>query len=84
MCSAAMGLPTSGFPNMSMWILVLSFWLVICMLTRRKAAIMMENSQTGQRYLRVQHFITRGIPSSVFSFLIVITVGYGLMIIVGF
>ncbi|KAG0131044.1 putative plasma membrane phosphate transporter Pho87 [Tuber indicum] len=64
MCSAAMGLPTSGFPNMT--------------------AIMMENSQTGQRYLRVQHFISRGIPSSVFSFLIVITVGYGLMLIVGF
>ncbi|KAH0563289.1 hypothetical protein GP486_002144 [Trichoglossum hirsutum] len=40
MCSAAMGLPTSGFPNMT--------------------AIMMEDSQTGQRYLRVKHFISRG------------------------
>jgi len=64
MCSAAMGLPTSGFPNMT--------------------AIMMENSQTGQRYLRVQHFITRGIPSSVCTFIIVVTVGYGLMLLVGF
>ncbi|KAI9681299.1 MAG: low-affinity phosphate transporter [Caeruleum heppii] len=63
MCSAAMGLPTSGFPNMT--------------------AIMMEDSQTGQRYLRVGHFISRGVPSSLITFLVVITVGYGLMLIVG-
>ncbi|KAI9717022.1 MAG: hypothetical protein M1812_004957 [Candelaria pacifica] len=64
MCSAAMGLPTSGFPNMT--------------------AIMMEDSQTGQRYLRVGHFITRGIPSSILTYLVVITVGYGLMLVVQF
>ncbi|KAI9820728.1 MAG: low-affinity phosphate transporter [Pycnora praestabilis] len=64
MCSAAMGLPTSGFPNMT--------------------AIMMEDSQTGQRYLRVGHFMSRGIPSSIITFAVVITVGYGLMVIVGF
>lgn len=64
MCSAAMGLPTSGFPNMT--------------------AIMMEDNQTGQRYLRVTHFITRGVPSSIAAFVIVITVGYGLMRLIGF
>lgn len=64
MCSAAMGLPTSGFPNMT--------------------AVMMEDDQTGQRYLRVSHFITRGIPSSVVTFIVVITVGFGLMKISGF
>jgi len=63
MCSAAMGLPTSGFPNMT--------------------AIMMEDSQTGQRYLQVKHFISRGIPSSIITLLVVISVGYGLMLIVG-
>jgi len=63
MCSAAMGLPTSGFPNMT--------------------AIMMEDSQTGQRYLQVKHFISRGIPSSVLALLVVVTVGYGLMFVVG-
>ncbi|EPE30524.1 hypothetical protein GLAREA_03491 [Glarea lozoyensis ATCC 20868] len=63
MCSAAMGLPTSGFPNMT--------------------AIMMEDSQTGQRYLQVKHFISRGIPSSVVTLVVVVTVGYGLMLIVG-
>ncbi|OCL02911.1 SPX domain-containing protein [Glonium stellatum] len=63
MCSAAMGLPTSGFPNMT--------------------AIMMEDSQTGQRYLRVKHFITRGVPSSIITFLVIITVGYGLMLVSG-
>ncbi|KAF1991314.1 SPX domain-containing protein [Aulographum hederae CBS 113979] len=59
MCSAAMGLPTSGFPNMT--------------------AIMMEDSHTGQRYLQVQHFITRGVPASIITFAVVISVGYGLM-----
>ncbi|MCJ1405351.1 low-affinity phosphate transporter [Xylographa trunciseda] len=63
MCSAAMGLPTSGFPNMT--------------------AIMMEDSQTGQRYLQVKHFISRGVPSSIMTFSVVITVGYGLMLVVG-
>ncbi|KAI9797653.1 MAG: low-affinity phosphate transporter [Candelina submexicana] len=64
LCSAAMGLPTSGFPNMT--------------------AIMMEDSQTGQRYLRVGHFITRGIPSSILTYIVVITIGYGLMLVVKF
>ncbi|KAF3922170.1 hypothetical protein ABW21_db0204143 [Orbilia brochopaga] len=64
MCSAAMGLPTSGFPNMT--------------------AIMMENDQTGQRYLRVKHFISRGIPASIATFGVVVTVGYGFMRLVGF
>ena len=45
---------------------------------------MMEDSQTGQRYLRVKHFISRGIPSSIMTFTVVISVGYGLMVIVGF
>ena len=44
---------------------------------------MMEDSQTGQRYLQVKHFISRGIPSSVIALLVVITVGYGLMLVVG-
>ncbi|KAF2433163.1 SPX domain-containing protein [Tothia fuscella] len=64
MCSAAMGLPTSGFPNMT--------------------AIMMEDSQTGQRYLQVKHFLTRGVPASILTFFVVITVGYGLMLLVSF
>ncbi|KAJ9605375.1 low-affinity phosphate transporter [Cladophialophora chaetospira] len=63
MCSAAMGLPTSGFPNMT--------------------AIMMEVPETGVRYLRVKHFLTRGIPSSIITLAIVITVGYGLMMAAG-
>lgn len=64
MASAAMGLPTSGFPNMT--------------------AIMMEDPQTGQRYLQVRHFITRGIPASILAYGIIVTVGYGLMRAVGF
>lgn len=61
MCSAAMGLPTSGFPNMT--------------------AIMMEDSQTGRRYLGVKHFITRGVPASIITFTVIVTVGYGLMLL---
>ncbi|KAL8895077.1 MAG: hypothetical protein Q9192_003859 [Flavoplaca navasiana] len=59
-CSAAAGLPTSGFPNMT--------------------AIMMEDGDTGKRYLRVSHFLTRGIPSSIITFAIIITIGYGLLL----
>jgi phosphate transporter len=44
---------------------------------------MMEDSQTGQRYLKVKHFISRGIPSSIITLLVVISVGYGLMLVVG-
>ncbi|KAK2612821.1 low-affinity phosphate transporter [Conoideocrella luteorostrata] len=62
MCSAAMGLPTSGFPNMT--------------------AIMKEDA-TGQRYLRVKHFISRGIPSSILTLIVVITLGYGIMQVAG-
>ncbi|PYH41423.1 putative plasma membrane phosphate transporter Pho87 [Aspergillus saccharolyticus JOP 1030-1] len=63
MCSVAMALPTSGFPNMT--------------------AIMTEVPQTGQRYLTVRHFFTRGIPASLMAFVVVVTVGYGLMYIAG-
>ncbi|KAF2730031.1 hypothetical protein EJ04DRAFT_537518 [Polyplosphaeria fusca] len=63
MASGAMGLPTSGFPNMT--------------------AIMMEDSRTGQRYLQVKHFLTRGIPASIITFAVIVTIGYGLMLAVG-
>ncbi|KAI0424629.1 SPX-domain-containing protein [Xylaria sp. FL1042] len=62
MCSAAMGLPTSGFPNMT--------------------AIMKEDA-TGERYLSVKHFISRGIPSSIIALCVVVTIGYGAMSVVG-
>jgi anion transporter len=64
MASAAMGLPTSGFPNMT--------------------AIMMEDQRTGQRYLQVKHFLTRGIPATILSFVVIVTLGYGLMLAAGF
>ncbi|KAL6705555.1 low-affinity phosphate transporter [Coniothyrium glycines] len=64
MASGAMGLPTSGFPNMT--------------------AIMMEDQRTGQRYLEVKHFLTRGVPASIITFCVIVTVGYGLMLAVGF
>lgn len=48
------------------------------------AAIMMEDGDTGKRYLRVSHFLTRGIPSSIIAFVIIITVGYGLLLAANF
>ena len=82
MCSAAMGLPTSGFPNMSERPFFSS--PRISMADRvDAAAIMMEDSQTGQRYLQVKHFISRGIPASIITFLVVITLGYGLLLVAG-
>jgi phosphate transporter len=51
---------------------------------RVTAAIMMEDPRTGQRYLQVKHFLTRGIPASLITFVVIITVGYGLMRAVGY
>jgi len=130
-CSAAAGLPTSGFPNMSESpFLFFPFFPSplsplpfsplpsplspfpfsrsafpnsppLTHLTRSHvslnpyippisqsnnlvAAIMMEDDQTGQRYLQVKHFISRGIPASIITFVVAITVGYGLLRVVGF
>lgn len=55
LCSAAMGLPTSGFPNVT----------AICM-----------TDDFGKPYLTVGTFITRGVPSSIIAYIIVISVGY--------
>ncbi|KAK9768479.1 low-affinity phosphate transporter [Basidiobolus ranarum] len=63
MCSGAMGLPVSGFPNMN--------------------AIMLEN-ETGVRYLNTRDFLKNGVPGSFLIMLIVISLGYGLMLILGY
>jgi phosphate transporter len=47
-------------------------------------AIMMEDSQTGQRYLKVKHFISCGVPSSILVFGVVMTLGYVVMLLSGF
>ncbi|KAG0252916.1 low-affinity phosphate transporter [Mortierella polycephala] len=62
MCSGAMGLPVSGFPNMN--------------------AIMMED-EVGQQYLNTADFLKVGVPSSVVACVVIITLGYGLMTILG-
>jgi len=59
MCSVAMALATSGFPNMT--------------------AISQEHKNSGEKYLRVSHFLTRGIPASLMTMVVVSTVGYGIM-----
>lgn len=44
---------------------------------------MMEAPDTGVRYLHVKHFLSRGIPSSLMAYCIIITLGYGLMLAAG-
>lgn len=63
LCSAAMGLPTSGFPNVT----------AICM-----------TDEFGKPYLTVGTFITRGVPSSLIAYTIIISVGYGTMKLINF
>ena len=58
MCSGAMGLPVSGFPNMN--------------------AIALED-QTGKPYLTTSDFLKVGVPSSVITYGLVVTVGYVIM-----
>ncbi|KAF9183031.1 low-affinity phosphate transporter [Haplosporangium sp. Z 767] len=62
MCSGAMGLPVSGFPNMN--------------------AIMMED-EMGLQYLNTTDFLKVGVPSSVVACVTIVTLGYGLMTILG-
>ncbi|KAI9480820.1 MAG: SPX domain-containing protein [Benjaminiella poitrasii] len=62
-CSAGMGLPVSGYPNMS--------------------AIMMED-QTGKPYLKTKDFILVGVPTSIIVTLLIFTLGYGIMVGVGY
>ncbi|OBA19570.1 SPX-domain-containing protein [Metschnikowia bicuspidata var. bicuspidata NRRL YB-4993] len=63
LCSAAMGLPTSGFPNVT----------AICM-----------TDEFGKPYLTVNTFITRGVPSSFIAYIIIVSVGYGIMNMINF
>lgn len=43
----------------------------------------MEVPETGVRYLRVKHFLTRGIPASFMAFAVIVSLGYGLMLAAG-
>lgn len=62
-CSCAMGLPTSGFPNVT--------------------AIGLTNN-IGEKYLNVNTFIKIGVPTSIGCLVIVITVGYLCLKLIGF
>jgi phosphate transporter len=46
-------------------------------------AISQEN-ELGKPYLRTKDFLLNGIPSSVFATLLITTVGYGIMSLIGF
>lgn len=61
-CSCAMGLPTSGFPNVT--------------------AIGLTNN-LGEKYLNVNTFIKIGVPTSLGCLMIVITVGYLCLKLIG-
>lgn len=63
LCSAAMGLPTSGFPNVT----------AICM-----------TDDLGKPYLTVGTFITRGVPCSFITYVVVISIGYATMKLIDF
>lgn len=46
------------------------------------AAIMKEDA-AGQRYLQVTHFISRGVPSSLITLAVVMTLGFGILQMAG-
>jgi phosphate transporter len=62
MCSGAMGMPVSGFPNMT--------------------AVALED-KTGKNYVGTKDFLRVGIASSVGAFVIIVTLGYGIMMRLG-
>lgn len=60
--SAAMGLPISGFPNMT--------------------AINLED-EVGHKYVTVKTFLRVGIPASIIATMIIATLGYVIMLVLG-
>lgn len=40
--------------------------------------------EVGDRYLTVGTFITRGVPASLLSYAAIVTVGYGILKVMGF
>jgi phosphate transporter len=58
MCSGAMGLPVSGFPNMNAISVV---------------------DKTGREYLRTYDFLRVGVPCSILTYGVVVSLGYVLM-----
>ncbi|KAG0067047.1 low-affinity phosphate transporter [Linnemannia elongata] len=62
-CSAAMGLPVSGFPNMN---------------------AMALTDPMGKPYLTTMDFVKTGVPLSVVATVCVVTIGYGIMLSLGF
>jgi phosphate transporter len=58
-CSAAMGLPVSGFPNMT--------------------AVSVEDN-LGNRYLTTKDFLKFAIPASIFSWVVIVTLAYVLIL----
>ena len=61
MCSGAMGLPVSGFPNMN--------------------AVALEDP-TGVNYVDTMDFLKVGVPGSVLTYGVIISLGYWLMLLV--
>lgn len=47
------------------------------------SAIMMEDP-TGRPYLRTLDFIKTGVPASIFSTVVIILLGYGIMTAIGY
>lgn len=41
----------------------------------------MKEDTTGRRYLKVKHFISRGVPSSIITLVVTITIGYAAMVV---
>lgn len=62
-CSAGMGLPVSGFPNM--------------------VAISQRNPD-GKDYINTKDFCIIGIPCSIIVYLCIVSIGYGIMLPLGF
>ncbi|KAF8936079.1 low-affinity phosphate transporter [Haplosporangium gracile] len=62
-CSAAMGLPVSGFPNMN---------------------AVAQLDSLGMPYLTTKDFIKTGVPLSILAAVCVVTLGYGIMLALGY
>ncbi|KAI0319073.1 SPX domain-containing protein [Amylostereum chailletii] len=89
-CSAGMGMPVSGFPNQTACVLFSSHFipspsqawpLTIFVLPALLSAT--QEDEMGQLYLSNVDFLKNGVPASAIATLVVATLGYVLMKLVG-
>lgn len=67
-CSAGMGMPVSGFPNQTAYVILLVYWLNGELMRVNKRAT--QENELGELYLSNVDFLKNGVPASIIATLV--------------